>query len=65
MARTKFDALVDDGRKNPMSPEEKRAQRVSMAMGLKAHDSKVSSGTVASVLDRSEGVRSKHKPRSA
>jgi len=61
MAKTPFDRLVEDGKRNPMSPEEKREQRVSMAMGLKSRNSKITRALVERALDRSEGVRSDRK----
>ena len=48
-------ALVDRARAYKMSPNEKRAQRVSLVYGLRGHSSTLTKEKVETLLDEIEG----------
>lgn len=52
---TRLSELADRARNYKMSPNEKRAQRVSMVMGLRGHKSTLTKEKVATLLDEFEG----------
>lgn len=51
-------ALVARARAHKMSPAERRAQRVSMVMGLRGHESTLTRDKVETLLDELEGSAS-------
>jgi len=55
MQPSRLDDLVARARAHKMSPLEKRAQRVSMVMGLRGHNSTLTKEKVATLLDEIEG----------
>lgn len=48
-----------------MSPEEKRAQRISLIMGLRSHRSTLTRETVESLMEEMEGLPERASPRSS
>lgn len=50
-----LDALVARARDHKMTPVERRAQRVSLIMGLRGHKSALTKETVEDVLEEVEG----------
>jgi poly-beta-hydroxyalkanoate depolymerase len=51
----KLDELIERARSHQMSAAERRAQRVSLLMGLSSHRSTLTRETVEEILDRVEG----------
>ena len=54
-ATATLDALFERARQHKMTPQERRAQRVSMIMGLRGHASTLTQEKVEEVLDDVEG----------
>lgn len=52
---TRLSELIARTRNHKMTPPEKRAQRVSMVMGLRGHKSTLTKEKVATLLDEFEG----------
>jgi hypothetical protein len=50
-----LDALFEKARQHKMSPQERRAQRVNMILGLRGHNSTLTQEKVEEVLDDVEG----------
>lgn len=61
MATPRLDALVERARAHKMSPAERRAQRISLIMGLRGDGSTLTHDEVGEFLDEIEG----HDTRSA
>jgi hypothetical protein len=53
--RSTLDELIEDARLHPMTPDEKRAQRVSLIMGGRSRSSKLTSADVVNYLADVEG----------
>lgn len=51
----RLNELVSRARGHKMTPPEKRAQRISMVMGLRGHKSTLTEEKVATLLDEFEG----------
>ena len=51
----RMDELIARARAHKMSPVERRAQRVSMVMGLRGHTSTLTKKKVETLLDEFEG----------
>jgi poly-beta-hydroxyalkanoate depolymerase len=54
----RLDDLIARARDHKMSPTEKRAQRVSMVMGLRGHTSTLTKEKVETLLEEFEGSAS-------
>jgi hypothetical protein len=52
---SELEKLIEKARGHKMTPEERRAQRVSMIMGLRGHSSTLTHEIVEEVLDEVEG----------
>jgi len=52
---TRFDDLVARARAHKMTPVERRAQRVSLVMGLRGRDSTLTKEKVETLLEEFEG----------
>lgn len=50
-----LDQIVEKARKHRVTPEERRAQRISLIMGLRSKNSTLTREEVASFLDSNEG----------
>lgn len=50
-----LDELIERARTHVMRPAERRAQRVSLIMGLRSHDSTLTKSQASVLLDQIEG----------
>jgi len=55
MATMTLDQIAEKARAHKVTPEERRAQRVSLIMGLRSKNSTLTREEVASFLDQNEG----------
>lgn len=60
-----LDQIAEKARAHKMTPTERRAQRISLIMGLRSKDSTLTRDQVASFLDENEGHESTDVKRSA
>jgi len=55
MAALTLEEIAEKARKHVVTPEERRAQRISLIMGLRSKKSTLTREDVASFLDENEG----------
>ena len=67
MATLTLDQIVEKARAHKVTPDERRAQRISLIMGLRSKNSTLTRDEVASFLDQNEGHQTApvHKKRKA
>jgi hypothetical protein len=57
MARLSLDEISRQAKNHKQSPEEKRAQRMSLVRGVRSHKSTLSDDRVQSLVDEFEGLK--------
>ncbi len=60
MTTMTLDQIAEKARSHKVTPEERRAQRVSLIMGLRSKNSTLTREEVASFLDQNEGRETSH-----
>lgn len=63
MAMLTLEQIAEKARQHQVTPAERRAQRVSLIMGLRSKNSTLTREDVASFLDENEGRASKSPKR--